>query len=252
MSVSRLSCGFDPGYYADLFELENTHFWFRARNRSIIWALGKYFPDSENFLEIGCGTGFVLSGIEQAFGKIQLSGTELFEEGLTFAAKRVGRANLFQMDARQIPYTEQFDLVGAFDVLEHIDEDELVLQQIHKALKPGGGILVTVPQHPALWSSFDDFSCHVRRYRRRELFDKLDRAGFDRLGATSFFTLLFPAMLAARLLKGKKPETVQEALKIPVTLNNIFEKVCAIESALIRTGFSFPIGGSLLVAARKK
>ena len=161
--------GYPPEYFAQMVEIEENSFWFRNRNRLILWALHKYFPEMCSFLEIGCGTGFVLSGIADAFPDVRLSGSEIFVEGLEFAAKRLKGVELMQMDARRIPYADEFDAIGAFDVLEHIKEDLTVLQEIYRALKPGGGLVLTVPQHPFLWSSVDESALHVRRYLATDL-----------------------------------------------------------------------------------
>ena len=85
--------------------------------------------------------------------------------------------DLFQREARQMPFVSEFDVIGAFDVLEHIVEDEAVLEQIFRATRPGGGILVTVPQHPFVRSANDEHSMHQRRYRRADLRRKVGRAG---------------------------------------------------------------------------
>src|SRR5712671_302402 len=125
--LAEESPGFEASYFPGLAALEAGNFWFRSRNRLIAWALRHYFPEAERFLEIGCGTGFVLSGINDAFPEINLHGSEIFSSGLSFAAERLPKAQLFQMDARRIPFEEEFDVVGAFDVIEHIKEDEQVL-----------------------------------------------------------------------------------------------------------------------------
>ena len=152
--------GFESSYFSELARLEGKNFWFRSRNRLIIWALKKYFPNFQSILEIGCGTGYVLSGLSNAFTKATLQGSEIFTAGLGFAAKRLPSATFMQMDARNIPFAEEFDVIGAFDVLEHIEEDERVLEQAHVALKPLGLMLITVPQHAWLWSSVDEYACH--------------------------------------------------------------------------------------------
>jgi SAM-dependent methyltransferase len=118
----------------------------------------------------------VLSGIERAFPHLALYGSEIFSAGLAYAARRLNSAELFQMDARQIPFENEFDVIGAFDVLEHVKDDGVVLQQMHQALCAGGGLLVTVPQHPLLWSHLDEYACHVRRYTRKELRRKVVQA----------------------------------------------------------------------------
>ena len=151
MSEHSSSLGFKPEYFDELARLETENFWFRARNRLIVWTLRKYFPRCRNFLEIGCGNGFVLAGIRNEFPHIKLVGAEPFVEGLHTARRRLRDVPLLRADARQLPFTDRFDAVGAFDVLEHIDEDERVLDEMFHVVHRGGGLIVTVPQHRALW-----------------------------------------------------------------------------------------------------
>lgn len=245
--------GFRPEAFAQLAAVEARNFWFRARNRLIIWALGRALPEVERYLEIGCGTGFVLAAIASAYPRASLVGSEVFSAGLPFAASRVPRAELIQMDAREIPYADEFDLVGAFDVLEHIVEDEAVLSAMHRALHPGGRIAITVPQHRWLWSAADESACHVRRYEAAELREKVTRAGFVVSFETSFVSLLLPAMVTARLFKPKAAtaeETMSE-LDLPPLLNRIFLAIMTLERLLIRAGVRFGFGGSRVLIARK-
>ncbi len=240
--------GFKPEFFARLASLEGDNFWFRARNRLIQWAIQTYFPNVENLFEIGCGTGFVLAGLHQTRPELRLVGSELFSEGLVFTKLRLPEVELFQMDARHIPFENEFDVVGAFDVLEHIAEDEQVLSEMFRATRPGGGILLTVPQHPFLWSKSDEHALHQRRYRRKELERKVKLAGFQPRRITSFVSLLLPLMILARRSKECDPWA---EFQISRPLNFVLEKLLAVERGLIRTGLSFPVGGSLLVAADK-
>ena len=140
--LSRASSSefFDPEKFKELAELEHSNFWFQARNELILWALKNYFSETRRFAEIGCGTGFVLSAVEKALPDAEVIGTELFIKGLKFAAQRCSRAKLIQIDARRIPFRSYFDVIGIFDVLEHIEDDTTVLAQIGRALVPGGGV----------------------------------------------------------------------------------------------------------------
>lgn len=244
--------GFRPEFFAELARQERGHFWFQGRNRLILHVLKRSFPQLSSFLEVGCGTGFVLSGVAASFPAAALSGCEYFGEGLSFAAGRVPQASLYRLDARQLPFVAEFDVIGAFDVLEHIEEDEVVLQQFHRALRPGGGIVVTVPQHRWLWSAVDDDACHVRRYTRSELAAKVAAAGFRVDYATSFVSLLLPVMALSRLRRGGegRPDPLAE-LRLPPLLNRLFGAVMALEGWLIRCGVRFPCGGSLLLVGRK-
>ncbi|MBU1980649.1 MAG: class I SAM-dependent methyltransferase [Gammaproteobacteria bacterium] len=249
-----MNIGFKAHYFKELAELETGNFWFRARNKLILWALYKYSPRLTSFLEIGCGTGFVISAISKRFPDAKLSGSEYLEEGLAYARHRVPGAKFTQMDARHIPCESELDAIGAFDVLEHIEEDEVVLQQICKALKLGGVVFITVPQHRWLWSAVDKYACHVRRYGANELHQKVCRAGFEIVRSTSFVSLLLPAMYLSRLFKRDKIDVSMDAmaeLRINPILNRIFEWLLNCELALIRVGVALPMGGSRLIVARK-
>ena len=246
--------GFKSSFFRDLAALEDRNFWFRSRNKLILWALGKYGASFRSFLEIGCGTGYVLSGISKAFPDRELFGSEIFTTGLSFAAKRLTTARLIQMDAREIPFVEEFDVIGAFDVLEHIKQDDEVLVQVHQALKPGGMILVTVPQHQWLWSKVDDHACHVRRYSAGELQRKLETAGFKILRSTSFVSILLPAMIVSRLSWWRKTlesSDGMDELMISPWLNAIFGYMLGVEYWFIRFGADLPFGGSRLVIGIK-
>jgi SAM-dependent methyltransferase len=244
--------GFDAALFPKLAALEARNFWFRHRNRLIVWALGTYFPGARTMLEIGCGTGYVLAGIKTAFPTLRLTGSEPFAAGLREAAKRLPATDLLLLDARRIPYDAEFDVVGAFDVLEHIDEDERVLEQLFKALVPGGGLLLTVPNHPWMWSAADVFSHHRRRYTLAELTEKVARSGFELVRVTAFTSLLFPLMVLSRALQRRRHDyTLESELRIGGLTNRAFGLVCTIEARLIAAGGSFPFGGSILLAARR-
>lgn len=243
--------GYDPVHYEELARLESRHFWFRARNRLIVRALGKYFPHARSLLEIGCGTGMVLQAVHENFPGLATSGSDLFVEGLPFARARLPRANLMQMDATRIPFTDEFDVIGAFDVVEHIDDDRAVLHEIHRAIVTGGGAVFTVPQHPWLWSFQDELACHVRRYRCGELEGKLRESGFRVVYSTSFVTLLLPLMAASRRRAPKAGGDPYHELRVGGTVNAALYAALTLEYHLLQTGLRLPAGGSRLVVAIK-
>ncbi len=253
--LARQNDGFNPEFFQLMAAVEPKHFWFVMRNRILMDVMQKYFPAPSKVLEMGCGTGFVLSGLCATFPQACLSGSDIFTEGLVFTARRVPTAFLFQMDARRIPFQEEFDLIGAFDVLEHIEEDNAVLAQMYQACKPGGGIVLTVPQHRWLWSRMDNFAHHKRRYVRTELVEKVIQAGFRVEYVTSFVSLLLPLMLASRWLRklgsGMDEQMDAAGLTIGKLTNAVLGAIMRIEWILIRAGLSFPFGGSLLLVARK-
>lgn len=242
---------FPKAAFDSLASSEARHWWFRARNRLILWVLKSRNVKFQNFLEIGCGTGFVLDGISREFPDADLFGTEYFEEGLAHARRRMPSASFEQMDARLMSDVDRYDMIGAFDVIEHIDEDETVLTNISRALRKGGHLLVTVPQHRWLWSEADERACHVRRYTRKELVDRVHKAGLDVQYVTSFVSLLVPLMWLSRQRGGQKNAEKNSEFDISDTTNRILEFVMKVELKLIQLGIRLPFGGSVLLLAKK-
>jgi len=255
-SLSDTSEGFEAAFFDTLALLEPGNFWFESRNRLLIEMIHRYFPTmlgSGNFLEIGCGTGFVLSRIHTAFSTVNMVGSEIFDQGLRYAKQRLPDATLIQMDARQIPFVDEFDFIGIFDVLEHIAEDEQVLSQMFQAVKPGGGIMITVPQHRFLWSAMDEYGHHCRRYMRPELVGKVRAAGFEVMDTTSFVSLLMPLIVISRMRAKAIPETYNpmSEFRLSPFVNASLSRIMDIERFAIRLGISFPFGGSLFLAAQR-
>lgn len=240
---------------SESFELlaaeEDKHWWFRARNRVILWALKKQIGQFNSFLEVGCGTAFVLSGISKAYPRTNLYGSEYFEEGLVHARKRIPAATFLQIDATAMADVARYDVIGAFDVIEHIEQDELALKNLSRALVPGGSLLVSVPQHKWLWSEVDEFACHVRRYTRRELVQKIEAAGLSVKYSSSFVSLLIPLMWLSRIRPSKGEYDPMTEFHIPKWLNKSLEFVMQCEFMLMKLGLRLPVGGSLLVVATK-
>jgi trans-aconitate methyltransferase len=123
--------GYDPSFFRTLAELEAGSWWFRSRNRLIEHVVRKHHPGARRVLEIGTGTGYTLAALAAALPRAELVASELYEEGLEIARERVPRAEFVQLDALAMPYESEFDLVVAFDVLEHIEDDVGVHQDGH-------------------------------------------------------------------------------------------------------------------------
>jgi SAM-dependent methyltransferase len=242
---------FPPESFARLAALEDRNYWFRSRNRLIVWALRRYFSGLRSFLEVGCGTACVLAAVEAAFPAAAALGSEAHIAGLELAARRLRHSSLLQMDAANIPFRDEFDVVGCFDVLEHIEDDRRVLEQCFLAAR--GGIILTVPQHPFLWSAADEYAKHVRRYTRSEILGKVAAAGFSPVLVTSFVSLLFPVLALARRRHRRVDAGYDPGAELAVgpVANLLLEGVLDFERQLIRLGARFPFGGSLLVVAKK-
>jgi SAM-dependent methyltransferase len=241
--------GFPPGSFTHLSTAEDGSFWFRSRNRLIVDLITGGFPHASAFLEVGCGTGYVLSEVARATS-LAVTGTDLHEEALDHARAR-SSARLLRKDARQLDFRADFDVVGAFDVLEHIPEDVEVMCRMRAAVRPGGGVIVTVPQHPWMWSAADEYGHHIRRYTRAELIGKLRLAGFEPTLVSSFVTTLLPVMAASRYAARRSGASYDPTaeFRIPGIVDRTFERILDGERALIRRGVCLPVGGSLVAVA---
>ena len=242
---------FPRGSFEYLASLEKKHWWFRARNQIIIWVLKSKAHSIKSFLEVGCGTGYVISGISKAFPAFKLQASEYFEEGLVYARERVPKCEFRQLDATQMKELDSYDCIGSFDVIEHIDKDQIVLANFNRALRSGGFLLITVPQHPWLWSSADDYAHHRRRYTFHNLKKSLSCAGFKIHYASSFVSLLMPLMIIQRLSSRQASYDPSVEFEINSLLNKLLRLVMFVEFIMLKVGIRFFAGGSLLVLAQK-
>jgi SAM-dependent methyltransferase len=254
--------GYDPSFFEDLYAAEDRHFWFRARNRviaALARELTKDLPPGHHLLEAGCGNGMVTRALQQACPRARVIGADLFGDGLRYARKR-GVLRLVQTDIVHSPFRQIFDMVGMFDVLEHIPDDLGTLRCIHQALRPGGRLMLTVPAHQTLWSYFDEAAHHCRRYELPELIAKCNDCGYDVEYATEFMVSIYPLVRLQRWWAGKQQavtpvdsdELARRELAIPAVLNTLLDWLTRIETAVVRRRKRLAYGTSLLLIARRR
>lgn len=240
-------------------KLEQSSFWVSSRNRLLKTIILECLRDNPNpkFLEVGCGTGtFISQFVNQ--DNVEITGSEIYLRGILYAKKKMPSVEFVQYDARQGIIPKKYDIIGSFDVLEHIDDDTRAMSNIYNMLTNGGYFVLTVPQYMFMWSKVDDIVKHKRRYSRKELIQKLEKQGFEIEYCTSFLFVLFPAMMLSRFLdKGTPdPDSIQDndfesRVSIPVWLNWIFNHIMKIDEFLIARRISLPFGGTLLAIAKR-
>lgn len=253
--------GYDPAFFDQLARIEDKHFWFRARNRLILELtrrLAPTLPRGGLVLEVGCGTGNVLRVLRQACPDRMTIGMELWFEGLRHARNRTDAA-LVQADIHHWPFSRPVDLVGMFDVLEHIPDDRAVLAALGKCIAPGGCLLLTVPAHQFLWSYFDQAAMHCRRYSAEDLRMKLESAGFQVELLSQFMASLFPLIWCWRRIHRVSEQADTEVtrtltsneFRIVPMANQSLTALLGLEASWVARGHRLPLGTSLVAVARK-
>ena len=251
--------GYDALFFDRLALIEEAHFWFRVRNELIfrtIKRLVEMIPYQGCVLEVGCGTGNTLRALKQAHASGIVLGMDLWLEGLRYAKERTG-CPLVQGDVRCPPFGRSFYLIGLFDVLEHLQEDRVVLASLRDLLAPGGWLVLTVPARPSLWSYFDEASGHCRRYTAAGLNDALVEAGYQPCFVSEFMAPLLPLVWLWRKclapLLGRHQTAKEAALRefrIIPGVNGILTWLLRLEARRVARGRRSPWGVSLLAVAR--
>jgi 2-polyprenyl-3-methyl-5-hydroxy-6-metoxy-1,4-benzoquinol methylase len=241
----------DRVIYDRMAEHDATHWWYRARRDVLASVIRRKIalPAKARILEIGCGTGHNLAMLN-GFGDVD--GIEIDDHSRGIAAKRLGR----EIGAAPLPELtgvadHSYDMVAILDVLEHVEDDRAALKAIAQRLRPGGTILITVPQHPWMWSGHDAANHHFRRYTKATLRAAIADAGLQLTMLASFNSLLFPLAAAARLLAKMTGRQGSDDALPPAPVNALFEKIFGLERYLVGR-VPMPPGVSLIavVSAR--
>lgn len=242
-------------YYDEYSRIEREHWWFQARQSIVGRLLDRTVGRSRQLriLDLGCGTGESVRRFS-AWG--QVVGMDFSSVALRYC-RRSGLRHLVQGDAARIPFADaSFDLVCALDILEHLHGDATALAEMKRVCRPDGHVLLTVPALPILWSEHDELNHHQRRYRKGDLKTACQYAGLDCRLISYFNTLLFPPILAARLVRRTlrmlhpaRPRTSDFACFTNTTVSPLLRAIFEAETLLVGR-VPMPLGASLLCLAR--
>ena len=150
-----------------------------------------------------------------------------------------------------LPYGNAvFDLICAFDVIEHVDDDERALAELSRVASPRAALITSVPLHPAQWTGFDDFVGHRRRYEPEDLKAKLARHGFTVERSAVFgmkprSSRLVDLGMWFLLHRGKRAMWLYNRVLMPLGVR--FQKPLALAEGLIDTA---DVGEVLLLCRR--
>jgi 2-polyprenyl-3-methyl-5-hydroxy-6-metoxy-1,4-benzoquinol methylase len=237
----------------NLYRQEEKHFWFLSRKSFILQNFNNYIDRKEKIIEIGAGTGNVSRYLfDNGFDNISIG--EMHMKGLRYA-KTYGIKECYQFDLLNTPFANEFDVVCMFDVLEHIKDDSLALENVYKMLNKNGKIVLTVPSHMWLWNREDAIAGHKIRYTRNDLIKKLQKSGFEIVTARYFFISIVPLLLLRRLLnKDNGSKVKKEEYDNDISMNGLLSRVLQIVSDIEnRLNKYLPnlFGGSLFIIGRK-
>jgi SAM-dependent methyltransferase len=241
--------------YAVMREVEDSHWWFAGRRciiesfvQEIVCKLRLPAHRRPRILDVGCGTGANLEMLAR-FG--DTVGADISEDALSFCRAR-GLRDVQHGAAESLSFDDdEFDLVTALDVVEHLDDDLAGLREMRRVLKPDGRALLFVPAFMWLWGVQDDVSNHRRRYRLPELRAVVEAAGLTVERATYANLTFFAPILAGRLLMRAlrlRPAS-ENNVNVPA-LNGVLGRLFGAERHWLRR-FNFPFGVSAVVVARK-
>lgn len=230
------------------------HWWYRGRRIVIDAALDRLeLPGVPDILDVGCGDGRMLDELAR---RGAVTGIDVRPEAIA-AARARGHARAHVALAEETGLaSDAYDLVTAFDVVEHTPDDRRTLTELRRVTRPGGTLLITVPAYPSLWSQHDVVNDHYRRYTGRSLVAAATAAGWDVDHTTHFFAHLLAPAAAARWLQRLRPRDGQEPRSdldhagSRGVLARVLEAPSVAEAALIRSGRRIPMGLSLLAVLR--
>lgn len=236
--------------YKDLYQEEDRHWWHQAKRKIINEILNQFLPSKKlRIIDIGCGTGKNIESLAK-FGKVW--GVDTSREAIKYCKKR-GIKYVIKGDAEKTTLpSKKFDIATLLDLLEHTDDNK-VLQETFRILKPNGYALITVPALPWMWSQWDVILHHKRRYTKKSLKVVLKRNNFRIIRISYMYSFLILPSLFVRFIKStfqKKEYSSDFSLSNPI-INTTLGKIASFERYFIKRGL-VPIGLSLIVLAQKK
>lgn len=235
--------------YGRMEQEEQNYWWHIGRREVLQKVLGKHIPQGQNLdiLDMGCGTGINYGWLKN-WGRVM--GLDTSVEALEYCRNKHVYDELVQTDGTNLSFDSQFDLLTAFDVLEHIQDDVSALRNWYTTLKTNGYVFITVPAYQWLFSAHDKALHHHRRYSAKELKQKFEQAGFNIKFISPFFWFTFPMVVLVRLLtKKSKPKT--SYVETPGALGRFLISLSKSEANFLARGDSLPWGSSILVIAQK-
>ena len=248
----------DKDYIRKYGKLEKENWWFIVRQKIILQILSQYLPTCKNsrlqVLNVGVAGGASSKWLSKFGDVVSVENDPLFIEYLHSQNIPVVESSI-----TGLPFKDSsFDLVCAFDVIEHVDEDRVAVDELWRVCKPGGNVCITVPAFQSLWGVHDVVNRHKRRYTKQSLKRLIGETNADGILYSSYFNFLlflpiFIFRKLNRLLKAKKQtnESDFHYFNSNGIINHLLKFIFGIELYLLKW-IKFPLGVSLLLLACKQ
>ncbi|WP_344044616.1 class I SAM-dependent methyltransferase [Nocardioides panacihumi] len=226
------------------------YWWYRVRGSLLHTVLLPFAAGAADVLDVGSADGPSVSWLRGERMHITL---DVDPRGLVPGTGVCG-------SALQLPFAdESFDVVGAFDVIEHCEPEGVAIAEMARVLRPGGRLLMSVPAYRWAWSDFDEQNGHYRRYTRRRATTAVEAGGLEVLRSTYAFTSTFPFFAAERLARRTKHalsrSTAEAADIVPLPqtspgVDRLLSWLGGLDGKMLARR-DLPFGSSVVVAARK-
>lgn len=223
---------------------QRDYWWYRARAQLLEVALGEHLGTPARLLDVGSADG---PSVEWMSGDHRRTTIDVDPRGL-----QPGEGVC--ASAMALPFGDgTFDVVGAFDVLEHCEPEAQAVTELSRVLRPGGRLLMSVPAYQWAWTDHDEQAGHYRRYTRRRLIRAIEGGGLVVTRATYGFGGVFPffaAERAVRRIRKPAPSTDKSLPEVSPAMDRVLMGLTKAESKVIGRA-NLPFGSSVFLAAVK-
>lgn len=227
------------------------YWWYRVRSRLLKTILEPYVGTPDRVLDVGSADGPSIGWLTARGLKVAL---DIDPRGLEPGTGVCG-------SAMQLPFADaSFDVVGAFDVVEHCEPESAAVSELARVLVPGGRLLISVPAYQWAWTDFDDENGHHRRYTRARAIAAVEAQGLEVLRASYAFASTFPLFAAERAFRRvrqavsgdgrRRPADVVSVPEVSPTLDRVLTWLGGVDERALRHR-DLPFGSSVVIAARK-